>query len=47
MLEAHLKVLDALVREGRAACASLGAAYPISEQGDARLRDLLQRAWPL
>jgi hypothetical protein len=47
MLDVHLKVLDALVREGRAACASLGVAYPITDEGDAKLRDLLQRAWPL
>jgi hypothetical protein len=47
MLQVHLKVLDALVREGRAACDSLGVVYPITGEGDARLRGLLQRAWPL
>lgn len=46
LLTAHLKVLDALVAEGRAACAALGVAYPITEDGDARLRDFLTRAWP-
>lgn len=46
MLAVHLKVLDALVREGRAACATLGVAYPITEEGDAKLRLLLQDAWP-
>lgn len=45
-LAAHLKVLDALVREGRAACAALGVDYPISEAGDAALRRLLQEGWP-
>jgi hypothetical protein len=46
MLAVHLKVLDALVREGRGACAALGVAYPIAEEGDAKLRQLLQDAWP-
>lgn len=46
MLTVHLAVLDALVTEGRAACAALGVDYPITETGDARLRRLLQAAWP-
>jgi hypothetical protein len=46
MLAVHLKVLDALVREGRAACAALGVAYPITEEGDAKLRRFLRNAWP-
>ena len=46
MLMVHLKVLDALVREGHAACAALGVAYPITEGGDAALNRLLQDAWP-
>jgi predicted nucleotidyltransferase len=46
MLEVHLKVLDALVAQGRAACAALGVAYPVTEAGDAALRKLLQDGWP-
>jgi ribosomal 50S subunit-associated protein YjgA (DUF615 family) len=46
MLEVHLKVLDALVAQGRAACAALGVAYPVTDDGDARLRRLLRDAWP-
>lgn len=46
LLTVHLKVLDTLVREGRAACASLGVEYPILEKGDAKLRRFLQDAWP-
>ena len=46
LLATHLKILDALVAEGRAACTALGVAYPITEAGDARLRDFLTRAWP-
>lgn len=41
----HLDIYDALVREGRAACASLGTAYPIGEQEEADLRALLERNW--
>ena len=43
----HLRVLDALVREGRAACAALGVAYPISEVGEREIRRLLDEAWPI
>jgi len=46
LLATHLRILDALVREGRAACAALGIDYPISEAGDAGLRRLLEQAWP-
>jgi predicted nucleotidyltransferase len=44
--DVHLDVYDALVREGRAACAALGAPYPIGEQEDAAIRALLEREWP-
>jgi predicted nucleotidyltransferase len=46
MLAIHLKVFDALVHEGRKACAALGVAYPVAREGDAKLRRLLQDAWP-
>lgn len=46
MLAVHLTVFDALVREGRAACLALGVAYPISDDGDDGLRQLLRDAWP-
>lgn len=46
MLSVHLEVFDVLVSEGRSACAALGVDYPITETGDARLRRLLQDAWP-
>jgi hypothetical protein len=42
----HLRVLDALVEAGRAACAALGVDYPISESGDREVRALLEQAWP-
>ena len=42
----HLRVLDALVVEGRAACAALGVEYPISDEAERDVRALLQRSWP-
>jgi predicted nucleotidyltransferase len=42
----HLDVFDALLREGRAACATLGTAYPLGEAEEADLRALLEREWP-
>jgi hypothetical protein len=42
----HLRVGDALVAEGRAACAALGCDYPISEENEAAVRALVERAWP-
>ena len=42
----HLRVGDALVVEGRAACAALGCEYPISEANEAAVRALVERAWP-
>lgn len=42
----HLEVFDALSREGRAACAALGTAYPIGTAEEADLRTLLEREWP-
>jgi hypothetical protein len=43
--EVHLEVYDALVREGRAACAILGAHYPIGETEERDLRAHLEREW--
>ncbi len=43
--DVHLDVYDALVREGRAACASLGAAYPLKDGDERALRALLEREW--
>jgi len=42
----HLRVLEALVAEGRRACAALGVDYPISEAAEREVRILLERAWP-
>jgi hypothetical protein len=42
----HLRVLDALVAEGRAACAALGVNYPVSDEGEREVRALLERSWP-
>jgi hypothetical protein len=41
----HLRVLDALVREGRAACAALGVAYPIELAGEVAVRALIETNW--
>ena len=43
--EVHLDVYDALLREGRAACAALGAPYPLDAADERELRDLLEREW--
>ena len=43
--EVHMEVYDALVREGRAACAALGAPYPLDAADERDLRDLLEREW--
>ncbi len=43
--EVHLEVYDALIREGRAACAALGAAYPIAETEERDLRAHIDREW--
>ena len=42
----HLRVLDALVAEGRGACAALGVDYPVGEAAEREVRELLERAWP-
>jgi hypothetical protein len=42
----HLRVLDALVAEGRAACVALGVGYPVSEAAEREIRALLERSWP-
>lgn len=44
--EVYLRVLDTMVRESRAACASLGIAYPQEEAGDAAIRAFLASEWP-
>ncbi|HXC54998.1 MAG TPA: aminoglycoside 6-adenylyltransferase [Rhizomicrobium sp.] len=43
--EVHLQVYDALLREGRAACAALGTPYPLNEADERDLRALLEREW--
>ena len=43
--QVHLEIYDALVREGRAACAALGAPYPLKQAGENGLRVLLERDW--
>ena len=42
----HLRIGDALVAHGRAACAALGVDYPISDEGEAKVRALNERSWP-
>jgi len=42
----HLRVLDALVTEGRAACAALGVDYPIEAANEQAVRDLVEANWP-
>jgi hypothetical protein len=42
----HLDVYDALLREGRAACAALDLPYPLGEAEERDLRRLLEREWP-
>lgn len=44
--DVHLRIFDALVRAGRAACAALGIAYPLEAAADAAIRDLYVREWP-
>ncbi len=45
--EVHLRIVDAMVQEGRAACAALGVAYPLEEAADAAIRALYVREWPI
>jgi hypothetical protein len=42
----QLRIGDALVAEGRAACAALGVDYPIGEADETAVRELMERAWP-
>jgi len=42
----HLRIQDALVEQGRGACAALGVSYPISEDAERAVRDLIERSWP-
>jgi hypothetical protein len=42
----HLRILDALVAEGKAACLALGVDYPVSDDSEAEVRALLDRSWP-
>jgi hypothetical protein len=42
----HLRILDALVAEGQAACSALGVDYPISDESEAEVRALIERSWP-
>jgi len=44
--EVHLRINDAIVREGRAAYAALGKPYPGSEEGDAAIRAFYEHEWP-
>jgi len=45
--DAHLRIDDALVEEGRAACAALGIPYPGDKEGDAAIRAFYEREWPV
>jgi hypothetical protein len=42
----HLRIHDALVSHGHAACSALGVYYPIDDQAEAEVRALIERAWP-
>lgn len=46
LLVVHLSIYDALVQEGRMACASLGVDYPVDEASDAAIRALMVANWP-
>jgi predicted nucleotidyltransferase len=46
MRAAHLAIQEALVREGRAACAALGIPFPLSADADASIRAFYLREWP-
>ncbi len=42
----HLRIQDALVEAGQAACATLGVDYPIDPASERAVRDLVERSWP-
>jgi len=42
---AHLEVYDALIREGKAACAALGTPYPLNDTNERDLRALIDKEW--
>jgi len=44
--ENHLRVFDAVLREGKAALAALGLPYPGTDEGDAGLRRMYEQQWP-
>ena len=43
---AHLRIGDALVDAGRAACAALGVPYPIDPSSEQAVRNLIETNWP-
>jgi hypothetical protein len=43
----QLRIHDALVEAGRAACATLGVAYPIDTASEAAVRELIETNWPM
>ncbi len=44
--EVHLRIYDALVREGKAALSALDLPYSGTEEGDASFRELYTKYWP-
>jgi predicted nucleotidyltransferase len=42
----QLRIHDALVEAGRAACATLGVDYPIDAVSERAVRDLIEASWP-
>lgn len=42
----QLRIHDALVEAGRAACATLGVDYPIEAASEQAVRDLIEASWP-
>jgi hypothetical protein len=47
MRDLHLRIIEALFREGRAACAALEIPYPLTDAAVAAMRRLYTEAWPL
>ena len=42
----QLRIHDALVEAGQAACAALGVDYPIDAASERAVRDLIEASWP-
>jgi predicted nucleotidyltransferase len=47
MRDVHLRITDAIFREGRAACTALDIPYPLTDAAEAAMTRLYVEAWPL